>query len=437
MQLTSITAYRAYRSLFSNDNDASPLSHSLGYGPLTFRFFSQEVRLSGSFGANREIQYTLGGYYSDQKSVYKSFQDLRYSALRFEQNDPVKADSKAVFAQIAWTPLPRLTLNGGLRYTEESKTYTYVRRSPEGGVAPPALAPLDGLTGEYSGHRVDYRANAQYNFTDTVMGYAQISTGFKGGGVNPRPFFAQQVQPFGPETLTAYEIGAKSDLFDRKLRVNLAAFLSKYKGIQLTLGNCTAIAGAGFGVPCALPTNAGDADIKGIELETTLRPVTGLVIDGSASFLDFKYKRFGTYTTTTGGVTTTVSVGGPTNLNGPQFGDYPSYTPRWKWSVGAQYEIGLGGAGTLTPRVDAAFQGQLYTAGANRSSNRIDGYTVANARLTWRNAKNDLEASLEVTNFTNKYYYLTISDGSISGAGTVTAQPGRPREWAFSVKKKF
>jgi iron complex outermembrane receptor protein len=130
-------------------------------------------------------------------------------------------------------------------------------------------------------------------------------------------------------------------------------------------------------------------------------------------------------------------VGGPTNLNGPQYGDYPSYTPRWKWSAGAQYEFDLGSAGTLTPRMDAAFQGQLYTAGANRSSNRIDGYTVANARLTWRNAKNDLEAALEVTNFTNKYYYLTISDGSISGAGTVTAQPGRPREWAFSVKKKF
>ena len=82
-------------------------------------------------------------------------------------------------------------------------------------------------------------------------------------------------------------------------------------------------------------------------------------------------------------------------------------------------------------------QGQLYTAGANRSSNRIDGYTVANARLTWRNARNDVEAALEVINVTGKYYYLTVSDGLISGAGTVVAQPGRPREWAVSVKKKF
>jgi iron complex outermembrane receptor protein len=437
VKLTSITAYRAYNSYFSNDNDASPLSHSLGYGPLTFHFFSEEARLSGSIGDSNKLQYTLGGYYSDQKSVYKSFQDLRYSALRFEQEDPVKASSKAVFAQLAWSPLPRLTLNGGLRYTKESKSYTYVRRSPEGGVAPPALAPLNGLTGKYSGDRVDYRANAQYNFTDTIMGYAQISTGFKGGGVNPRPFFSQQVQSFGPETLTAYEIGAKSDLFDRKLRLNVAAFLSKYKGIQLSLGNCTALTGAGFGVPCALPTNAGDADIKGVELETTIRPVAGLVFDGSMSYLDFKYTKFGTYTATVNGVTSTVSVGGPTNLNGPQFGDYPSYTPRWKWSAGVQYEFGLGGAGTLTPRVDAAFQGHLYTAGANRSSNIIDGYTIANARLTWRNKKNDLEAAFEVTNFTNKYYYLTVSDGSISGGGTITAQPGRPREWAFSVKKKF
>jgi iron complex outermembrane receptor protein len=299
------------------------------------------------------------------------------------------------------------------------------------------LAPLDGLTGDYSGNRLDYRANIQYNFTNTVMGYAQVSTGFKGGGVNPRPFFAQQVQSFGPEKLTAYEIGGKSDLFDRRLRLNVAAFLSKYKGIQLSLGNCTAIAGAGFGVPCALPVNAGDADIKGVELETTLRPVAGLVIDGSATFLDFKYKKFGTFTSMVGGVTTTVAVGGPSNLNAPQFGDYPAYTPRWKWSLGAQYEIDLGNAGSLTPRIDAAFQGQLYTSGTNRSSNRIDGYTIANARLTWRNSKEDLEFAFEVTNLTNKYYYLTISDGSISGGGTITAQPGHPREWALSAKKKF
>jgi iron complex outermembrane recepter protein len=440
LQLNSITAYRSYVSNFSNDNDQSPLAHSLGYGPLTFDFFSQELRLNGQIGET--VEFTLGGYYSDQKSVYTSFQDLRTSGLQFQQSDPVDASSKAVFAHLSWNPLEALTITGGLRYTDESKTYQYVRQRPY--LDPTSLTangvlPLNGTVGEYAGDRIDYRANVQYAFTDDVMGYLQYSTGFKGGGVNPRPFFVQQALPFEPEVLTSYEAGFKADLFDRALRLNAAAFLSKYKGIQLSLSNCTAITGPGFGAPCALPVNAGDADIKGIELEATLRPVDGLTIDGAVSYLDFEYKRFGTYssTNTTTGVTTTVAVGGPTNLAGPQFGDYAPFTPEWKWSIGIMYDFDLGSAGRLTPRFDAAYQGDLYASSANRSSNLIDGYTVANARLTWANAADDLSVSLEVTNLFDKYYLLTIFDQTIGGQGYSSGQPGRPREWAVTVRKQF
>ena len=434
LQVNSITAFRKYTSNFSNDNDVSPMAHSLGYGPLTFRFFSQELRLNGKIGDT--IEYTLGGYYSDQKSVYTSFQDLRTSALQFQQSDPVDADSKALFAHVAWNPIEPLTLTGGIRYTKESKTYQYIRQRPyndPASVTANGVLPLNGTVGKYSGERVDYRANVHYAVTDDMMAYAQFSTGFKGGGVNPRPFFVQQALSFGPETLQSYELGFKTDLFDRRVRFNVAAFISKYKGIQLSLSNCTAITGAGFGAPCALPVNAGDADIRGIEVETTIRPVEGMTIDGAVSYIDFEYKRFGTYTVGA----STVSVGGPTNLNGPQFGDYAPYTPKWKWSAGAQYEIDLGSAGSLTPRLDASFQSKIYTVSANRATNRIDAYTVANARMTWRNADADLDVSLEVTNLFDEYYLLTIYDQTVGGQGYSSGQPGRPREWAVTVKKKF
>ncbi|MEO6151628.1 MAG: TonB-dependent receptor [Croceibacterium sp.] len=433
-QVKSITAYRAYTSIFANDNDASPLAHSLGYGPLTFSFFSQELRLNGSVGDT--IEYTLGGYYSTQKSVYASFQDLRSSALEFQQRDPVNADSKAVFAHVAWNPIDPLTLTGGIRYTKESKDYTYIRERPYNdptATTAAAVLPLNGTVGHYEGDRIDYRANLQYAITDDVMAYVQYSTGFKGGGVNPRPFFVQQALPFSPETLEAYEGGLKTDLFDRHVRLNLAAYLSKYNGIQLSLGNCTAITGVGFGAPCALPVNAGNADIKGFEAETTIKPIAGLTIDGSLSYLDFKYKSFGTFTSGT----TTVSVGGPTNLNGPQYGNYPPFTPKWKWSAGLQYEIPLGTSGSLTPRVDASYQGTVFAASANRPSNRIEAYTVANARMTWRNEQEDLSISVEVTNLFDEYYLLTIFDQTVGGQGYATGQPGRPREWAISAKKKF
>jgi iron complex outermembrane receptor protein len=169
-----------------------------------------------------------------------------------------------------------------------------------------------------------------------------------------------------------------------------------------------------------LPANAGNAHVKGIEIETTIRPIDGFLIDGSASYTDFDYVA-GSLEPASGILPDMVSV----------------YTPEWKWSVGAQYEVPLGSAGSLTPRVDAAYQSAVYTNAVNGPTNRIDAYTVANARITWKNESNDLEVGLEVTNLFDKYYYQTLFDLTRAGAGFVTGLPGRPREWAVTVKKSF
>ena len=115
----------------------------------------------------------------------------------------------------------------------------------------------------------------------------------------------------------------------------------------------------------------------------------------------------------------------------------PPYTPSWKWAVGIQYEADLGSAGSLTPRFDASYQSQMWSNAVNLPTNHINGYTVANARLTWRNADKDLEVAFEVTNLFDKYYLLTSFDLTGAGAGIVSGQPGHPREWAVSVKKTF
>ncbi|KRA80750.1 TonB-dependent receptor [Altererythrobacter sp. Root672] len=418
LNLTSITAYRDYRSQFSNDDDLSPLAHSLGSGDLSFWSFSQELRLNGT-ALDDTLEYTLGGFYMDQRSVYATQQDLRYAGLApFVGDDPVNADTKAAFLHVAWRPIDPLTLTGGLRYTDEHKDYTYVRLTPDGQVHP-QLGALNGVTGNYDNSRVDYRLNAMYEITPDVSAYAQWSTGFKGGGINPRPFFAQQVLPFDPETLESYEVGVKTQMFDRAVRFNVAAFYSNYNDVQLALSNCPQ-AGAGFAVPCALPANAGDAHVKGIELETTIKPIDGLLIDGSASYTDFDY--IGDSLDPASGITA---------------GMVSSYTPEWKWSIGAQYEVPLGTSGSLTPRVDAAYQSSVYTNAVNAPTNLIEGYTVANARLTWKNEDGDLELGLEVTNLFDKYYFQTLFDLTRAGAGFVTGLPGRPREWAVSVKKTF
>jgi len=424
LQLVSISAYREYNARFASDDDLSPLAVSNIQSELDFWFFSQEVRLNGSL-ADDAVEYTVGGYYSDQRLVYAAVVDLRWAGLQFAQDDPVPAETKAVFAHASWHATDALTFNLGARYTDESKDYTFRRLNPDGSPNPPLVGALDGITGSYSGERVDYRANVQYRWTDNVMTYAQFSTGFKGGGINPRPYFPSQVQPFEMSTVEAWEIGMKSDLFDHVMRLNLAAYSNQYDGIQLGLLSCPQFnptpPGPGVpGLPCAMNANAGDAQIQGFEAELYLNPVDELTIDGSFSYLDFDYTRIDE------------NAGGP---GGVQLGYVAPYAAEWQWAVGAQYELGLGSAGSLTPRVDVSYKSSTYANSVNAPSNRIPGFTLTNARLTWENFEGDLQASLEVTNLFDEYYLLNVFN--VEGNGFINAQPARPREWALTVTKRF
>src|SRR5690606_36394736 len=159
-----------------------------------------ELRLNGAF-ADGKVEYTLGGYYSDQQSRYAGTVDLRWAGVQFRQDDPVPASTAALFAHASWHLTDALTLTGGIRYTDEKKDYTFYRQNLDGTANPPLVGILDGYTGSYKGDRIDYRINAQYRWSDSLMTYAQFSTGFKGGGVNPRPYFIEQVQPFEMETI--------------------------------------------------------------------------------------------------------------------------------------------------------------------------------------------------------------------------------------------
>ncbi|MFM1887620.1 MAG: hypothetical protein RL026_2777 [Pseudomonadota bacterium] len=424
LSFKSISAYREYDSYFSNDNDLSPLANSLGYGDQSFRSFSQEFRLNGALLENDRLEYTLGAFYMDQLSVYATAQDLRYSPTSLTQfvgNDPVNADTTAFFGHLSFAATDKLTATAGLRYTDEHKDYTFSRRTYTGALHP-SLGALDGKKTDYDGSKLDYRLNAQYQWTDNFMTYVQYATGFKGGGVSPRPFGPAQAAPFGPEELVSYELGFKSDLFDRALRLNASVFKSEYDDLLLSLSTCPAAFPPVS--PCALLTNAGDAEMTGLEVEAVWRPIDGLSVDGSFSKLDFEYKSFNP------------AAGGPTNPRGPQFGMRPNYVPETKWAIGAQYQVDMGDRGSFTPRVDVSYQGDIYASGFNAPTNLIEAYTVANARFTWRNADEDLDISLEVTNLTDEYYFVTRFD-QFTLTGVTDGQVARPREYALTVKRKF
>ena len=425
LNLTSITAYRHFDGVYSS-GDGSPFSNTLQTNWVSHHQFSEELRLNAKFGDL--INATVGGYYLDKNSHNPT--RIVLTTLNFLGDNSAPSKTKAGFLNVELTPIDNLTFIGGVRYTDIKKSYTFGRDgipgSATGGKVPPSLAGIDGTVGVYAGTRWDWRGVVQYRFTDHLMVYGEYSTGFKAGGINPRPFFVQQELPFGPETLKAWEGGLKSQFFDNRARLNLSAFLNNYRDMLITVANCP-LTGAPA-APCALPLNAGNARVKGFEAELNLNPVEGFSIDASLAYLNFKY----------------TSISAAAANSGIGLEDRGIYISPWQWNVGAQYRIELGGAGFLTPRVDVNHEDSF-----NRNPDNVDaatgnkdifgvvaGRTLVNARLTYESPDSNWNLALEVRNLTDKLYYTDVFDNRGS-TNSIQGSPGEPRTWAVTVKRKF
>ncbi|MGH8260352.1 MAG: TonB-dependent receptor domain-containing protein, partial [Steroidobacteraceae bacterium] len=285
--------------------------------------------------------------------------------------------------------------------------------------------PLNGTIGRFDGSHMDYRAGINYQWTPALMTYAQFSTGFKGGGVSPRPYFPQQAVGFGPETMDAYEVGLKSQWFDNRARMNVAAFYNKYDGYQsmadISGNGCVDAQGKPlqppYNSPCGEYLNVGDAEIKGAELEFDARPLPGLTIDGSLSFLDFTFVK-----------STSPSV---------QLGETaPAGIGRWKWNVGAQYNIPFIAGSTLIPRIDVDSTPGSCGDLACTPILANHPYTVTNARLSIipGGSYSHWSAAFEVRNLTDRLYYIQKFN---AGSGFIDGQIAPPREWTMTLRRDF
>ena len=316
-----------------------------------------------------------------------------------------------------------LSVIAGLRYTSEAKSYTFQRLSPyDASLASyTPVGPLNNTTGSYSGSHLDYRAGLEYQWSPEVMTYAQYSTGYRGGGVNPRPFIPQQEVPFQPETVRTAEIGLKSHVFDRSVLLNLALFDSKYSNMLFSNSNPTIVNGVVLSALNITPVNVGSSDIKGAEAELQWRPIGGLQIDGSASYLDFKLTSINTAAASIAGVSLST---------------HDPYAPGRMGSLGIQYTLGLGAIGSIVPRLDAQYQSSFYTDITNTPLGEVAGRTLMNAHLTWHSGKGDWEGALAVTNLTDRFYYINKIN-SVAPTFIAQGQPGAPREWLVTVRRNF
>lgn len=419
LALKSITAYREASGTTGIDLDASPLSVLVQEFDYNHAQFTQELRLSGQ--VQDFLDFTLGGYYYDADDRIAGRVLIPQTLFDFVEDDPVTNRSLSAFAHTEFHLTPELNVIAGIRYTDDRKTYQFTRRNPDGTLpsgiplTPNFLvAGLDGQVGTFTGSRTDYRLGVNYRFSPELMVYAQVATGYKGGGINPRPYTPDQIVAFEPETLTTWEGGFKSDLFYRRLRFNGTVFYNRYKNLQINRYFCPESVSA----TCSQPANAGDADVWGLEGELFAEPLDGLTIDGSVGYLNFEYTRVDP--------TTYVEI----DMKAP-------FNPAWQSSAGIQYKAGLGdGIGTLTPRLDWTYQSSFYFNSINNDYNKIAARSVFNLRLTYLSDDENWQLAGGVTNLFDKFYYTGVAE-NVNNYGVNTGSVGRPREWFVSLRRSF
>ncbi len=431
LAVKSITGFREFDTQWTEDNDVSPLSGSLGAEHLLNHTLTQELRLNGKL--SNVLDYTVGGFYLNQTTTYPTHQVLDYilpnflgifphGSFEFLGNDPIHEENYAGFVNGTWHIVEGLDLNAGGRYTHLEKDYTYHRLNPPsfGGGGSIFFAPgFSGTKSTFTGSKADYRIDLNYRWSPELMTYVSVSTGFKGGGSNPRPFIAGQVQPFGTESLTNYEIGAKSDWFDHTLRFNVSGYYAKYKDIQIVLLSCPQFSPPGSPPePCAAPVNGGDANIYGVEAEAAYR-LGGLSLEASGSWQHFEY--------------TTINPLSGISLGFPEPGFQPS-----KWSVAAQYDARLPVGGTITPRLDFIYASGYQTIAIPDAHSYLPGYHNLNGRITYRPESGKWEAAVVGTNLAGKLWYTQVFDlYAPPQSGADYGIPTPPRTVWVEFKKKF
>ncbi|MBN9504669.1 MAG: TonB-dependent receptor [Altererythrobacter sp.] len=426
LALTSITAFRHADGQAAWDGDNGPENVSNNFSTFYHDQFTQELRLAAEVGDLLDL--TLGGYYYNADSGLGGRVNVGGAGLDFVPDDPFDQTSVSGFLHGVVHLTDALNLTGGVRYTDEKKTYTFHRTSPLPGVPTDfRVAPLDGLSRTFKGDRIDWRVAVDYEIVPDVRFYGQVSTGFKGGGVNPRPYYESQATPYEQEKATSYEAGLKTMLFDRRLRFNTAYYHTDYKDYQGQVSVCHDITPEPlWNSPadlCSATRNVGDARIDGVEVEFDAEPIDGFSLDGSFSWTDFRFIN---------GIEGSNIIPGVTQA---------PFVPEWKYALGAQYEILLAGVGSITPRLDWVWQSEMQSTIPNNAPGfelgEVESRGLLNARITFRTEDRDWEFALAATNLTDEFYYNNKYDRSNQVGGNAYGMPGRPREIIASVKRTF
>jgi iron complex outermembrane receptor protein len=443
--IKSTTAYRNLKWADSLDLDGSPLPVALTQRDTKFHSWSEELQVTGK-ALDNKLNYVAGLFYYKEKAETLGPQSFFGGGASYQSDYGSHTEALAAYAQLDYSFTDALKLTLGARYTHEKKDISrYFRINYDAAnsiTSPLVVADLPyGSVPDAKYNNFSPAVTLSYQASKDINVYARFAQGFKSGGFNGEtnsfgaptadcPTGAIELcNPYRPEKVNSYEVGLKTRLADGKVIFNVAAFWDEHKDIQLSVFK----AGAGAS---SIVNNAAKARIRGLEIETVLRPVDALTINASLAFIDPKYK---SYIEAVNGVDTDVSD----NRAFP-------HTPKTTASAGVDVRVAQGDWGRLNISGDISYVSSYYTfpyalttataSDQNANNTKSKGRTIVNMRagvaeLPLGSAK--MEISLWVKNLIKENNPSNFIDFGPGFGGLTVGYFPDPRTYGLTVGAKL
>jgi iron complex outermembrane receptor protein len=418
ISITSITAYREHDLEAARDLDAGPAALLDIREFEKGNQFSQELRIASEY-ADSKINWLAGLFYFKEKAdrteiwPLASLLDITlpdffaksigivpnstavpafFSTQDFQGDYSWRLDNEnknfAAFGQVSFNIIDQVTITGGLRYSYEKKKGTHYIGTDAAVPFAAFVNPGPGWTGgpvslvvpvakDWSS--LDPSVTIDFRPFEDALFYASYKKGFKSGGFQHRPADAAlAATPYDPESVEVYELGAKTQWFDRRLQLNASGFMYDYTNLQLLSLKPGSIV--------TFTDNVAAASIDGFELEAVAYPLAGVMLTAGYSYLDATYDRF-------------IDSSGIDRA-----GQNLPRVPKNTFNATAQYSFDVGDIGIMTIRGEYSWRDEIFFLPDNAEPNRDGPVSLFNASITFESPDERWKLSLWGKNLTDKVY---------------------------------
>jgi iron complex outermembrane receptor protein len=427
LSLTSISGYIAGDQSSSSDW----VWTGAYYRPFSFDYktLSQEFQLNWN---TDRLKLVAGAIYFDEDAREREIttEITRSSAFalteaqilagqqvtRRDESYQSLVTSLGAFAQGTWSVTDRLGATIGLRYSRDEKDVTIRYR-------PAPNDPRDATgQGAETWSDVDWRLAVDYDISDDLMVYASVTDAYKAGiaddsSLEVRGNVNSTIAFIPPENALGYEVGARSEWLDSRLRVNVSLYRTNYSDRQ----SSQLIADPVSGILVQQSINLGDVSYQGIEGDLALAVTERLTLTGAFGVLEYDIDQ------------------------APQ--DVLADVPEHSWTVGAAYNVELGAVGSLAASVNYGRVAESYGTGGSRDpiedpSQVVNpNYGLLSGRLQYTAASGGWSVALYGTNLLDEVYSTSATGQEfhmgLGGRAVRSEYRGRPRSLGIEARMNF